>query len=92
MMHAHRTMNTTLAAPLTNLTPLIPDGTPADGMYVVDTRDLFAALEGDCTTRRRLDTICTHLRLHVDPGLNLYNLHNAGNDAHVSPPAPPHPH
>ena len=49
-------------------------------MFVIDTSDLFAALEGDGDTNRRsLDQACKHLQIPTE------YLHNAGNDAHVCP-------
>ena len=58
----------------------MPESTPLDGMFVVDTSVLFAALEGDGDmTRRSLDRVCKHLQIPTR------YLHNAGNDAHVGP-------
>lgn len=47
---------------------------------MVDTIDLFAALEGDSSNNARsLDRVCRHLQIETK------FLHNAGNDAYVSP-------
>jgi hypothetical protein len=51
---------------------------PDEGLFVVDTSDLFAALEGAGTVdRRSLGRVCNLLQLPTE------YLHNAGNDAHV---------
>jgi hypothetical protein len=65
-------------APLAGFSYRLPDTFPAEGIFVVDTTDLFAALEGDGEQgRRSLDRICKHLKVQTE------YLHNAGNDAHV---------
>jgi hypothetical protein len=65
-------------APLAGLTYQLPDTIPKEGIFVVDTSDLFAALEGDGETNRRsLDRVCKHLQIYTE------YLHNAGNDAYV---------
>jgi DNA polymerase III epsilon subunit-like protein len=52
---------------------------PDKGLFVVDTSDLFAGLEGASTgDRRSLVRLCNHLQIQTE------NLHNAGNDAYVS--------
>ncbi len=56
---------------------LLPDAFPRTSVFIVDTRDLFAALEGDATERRGLERMALLLRLPTK------HLHNAGNDAHV---------
>jgi hypothetical protein len=64
---------------LAGLTYVLPDITPDQGIFVIDTSDLFAALEGEGTNNRRsLDRVCKHLQIPTE------YLHNAGNDAHVS--------
>lgn len=64
---------------LPNFDYLLPDQVPDSGIYVVDTADLFAALEGDASgNRRALERVCRHLQIDTK------FLHNAGNDAHVS--------
>jgi len=58
---------------------LLPDSMPADGTYVVDTSDMFSALEGnDSGDRRGLERMCHLLQLKPN------NMHNAGNDAHYT--------
>jgi hypothetical protein len=65
-------------APLTGLAYMLPDATPDDGIWVIDTGDLFAALEGEPGGNKRgLERICRHLQIPTEW------LHNAGNDAHV---------
>ena len=65
-------------APLTGLAYMLPDATPNDGIWVIDTGDLFAALEGEPGANKRgLDRVCRHLQIPTEW------LHNAGNDAHV---------
>lgn len=54
---------------------------PDKGLFVVDTSDLFAGLEGASTgDRKSLDRVCIHLQVPTE------SLHNAGNDAYVSLP------
>jgi len=62
-------------APLENLSYILPDATPDEGFFVVDTSDLFGALEGEANNRRSLDRVCKHLQIPTT------YLHNAGNDA-----------
>lgn len=57
---------------------VLPDATPDEGIFVVDTSDLFGALEGEANNRRSLDRVCRHLQIPTT------DLHNAGNDAEVS--------
>jgi hypothetical protein len=65
-------------APLTGLAYMLPDATPDDGIWVIDTGDLFAALEGEPGGNKRgLERVCRHLQIPTEW------LHNAGNDAHV---------
>lgn len=60
---------------------LLPDSPQTGELYVVDTADLFCALEGDASNNRRsLERVCRHLQIPTN------YLHNAGNDAHVRPP------
>lgn len=62
---------------ISRLDYVLPD-VPQDDIYVVDTAELFAALEGEeSNDTRSLETICRHLRIPTK------YLHNAGNDAHV---------
>lgn len=75
----------TIQAPLANLSSVIPDANPEGGMYSVDTAELFSALEGSTGSNNRgLLRVCQFLRIkQQEPKLDLDNLHNAGNDAHV---------
>ena len=57
---------------------MIPDTPPKDGVFVVDTAELFAALEGRSGERRGLERMCRLLGMR-----ELSFMHNAGNDAHV---------
>lgn len=67
--------------PLEGLSYVLPDAMPDKGLFVVDTSDLFAGLEGASTgDRKSLDRVCIHLQIPTE------SLHNAGNDAHVSFP------
>lgn len=65
-------------APIDNLSYTLPDLPPDHGIYVVDTSDLFYALEGSVGDRRGLSRMCALLQI---PDLDRF--HNAGNDAHV---------
>jgi hypothetical protein len=59
-------------------TRMIPDTPSKNGIYVVDTAELFAALEGHSGERRGLERMCRLLGIR-----ELDFMHNAGNDAHV---------
>ncbi|KAI0732947.1 hypothetical protein C8Q72DRAFT_73998 [Fomitopsis betulina] len=64
---------------LTDFEYLLPDQTPDNGVYVVDTGDMFAALEGEASgNKRSLERACRHLQIPTE------FLHNAGNDAHYT--------
>ncbi|KAH7914204.1 hypothetical protein BJ138DRAFT_1110783 [Hygrophoropsis aurantiaca] len=66
-------------ADLPDMTFLLPDATPDAGIFVVDTSELFAALEGEAGhNRRSLERVCRHLQIPCP------YLHNAGNDAHYT--------
>lgn len=56
---------------------LLPENSPEQKVYIVDTSDLFAALEGESSERRGLERMSLLLRMPTK------HLHNAGNDAHV---------
>jgi hypothetical protein len=72
----------TIDAPVDTLSFVIPDMTPSNGMFAVDTAELFSALEGNTSANNRsLTFLVTSLELHHE--VKLQNLHNAGNDAHV---------
>ncbi|KZV76094.1 hypothetical protein PENSPDRAFT_570434 [Peniophora sp. CONT] len=64
-------------ASLPNLSYLLPDKCK-DGLYCVDTCDLWGALEGIPQDKRKLEHICREL------GLKPQNMHNAGNDAYFT--------
>lgn len=57
---------------------MIPDAPPSDGTFVVDTAEMFSALEGHSGERRNLERMCRLLGMR-----DLAYMHNAGNDAHV---------
>lgn len=59
-------------------TRMIPDTPPSDGIFVVDTAEMFSALEGHSGERRNLERMCRLLGMR-----DLAYMHNAGNDAHV---------
>lgn len=57
---------------------LLPENSPEQQkVYIVDTSDLFAALEGESSERRGLERMSLLLDIPTK------HLHNAGNDAHV---------
>lgn len=64
-------------ASLPNLSYLLPDKCK-DGLYCVDTCDLWGALEGIPQNKRKLEHISREL------GLKPQNMHNAGNDAYFT--------
>ena len=70
----------TIEAPIDGLMYYFPDVTPKDGIYVVDTSDLFCALEGDVSEKRSLERTCQLI------GIQPKGVHNAGNDAYVRLP------
>jgi hypothetical protein len=68
-----------LEAPISGHTTELPsaESCPDDGVYVVDTRTLFSALEGENGREsRNLHRTCQMLGYQPD------YMHNAGNDAH----------
>ncbi|KAG5648977.1 hypothetical protein DXG03_000326 [Asterophora parasitica] len=68
-----------IGAPLDGLSYVLPDAIPDAGLFVVDTSDLFAALEGTTTAdRRALGRMCSLIQIPTR------NLHNAGNDAYYT--------
>ncbi|KAJ6628714.1 hypothetical protein B0H10DRAFT_1777313 [Mycena sp. CBHHK59/15] len=69
---------TMLGAPVENAAYAIPDTTPKEGIFIVDTTALFGALEGEGNNKRGLQQVCNHLRIETE------YLHNAGNDAHYT--------
>lgn len=67
--------------PLTGIAYMLPDATPDDGIWVIDTAELFSALEGESgNDKRSLERVCRLLQIPTE------SLHNAGNDAHVCVP------
>ena len=80
-------------APLDGLSFILPE-TCADAetsetpkIYVIDTSELFAALEGDSGGQKRsLERVCRLLQIK-----STEHLHNAGNDARVISPSPSPP-
>lgn len=68
-----------IEAPLEDMTFQLPENLPDKGTLIVDTSDMFCALEGDSGQKRSLEKMC-HLLGHSTTG----HMHNAGNDAHVS--------
>ncbi|KAJ6602552.1 hypothetical protein DFH09DRAFT_1470295 [Mycena vulgaris] len=61
-----------------NLTDLQSSEHSCEGIYIVDTVVLFAALEGEGQDTRSLERVCRHLQISIK------NLHNAGNDAYYT--------
>ncbi|KAF8605509.1 hypothetical protein BDV93DRAFT_470665 [Ceratobasidium sp. AG-I] len=57
----------------------IPKQTPGPGIYCIDTKDMFSALEGNSAQKRGLDRVCLLLKLP-----RFEHPHNAGNDAHYT--------
>ncbi|CAL1700743.1 unnamed protein product [Somion occarium] len=66
-------------APLSGLSFVLPETTPKEGLYVVDTAEMFAGLEGESGGNTRgLERMARLLGSYVE------NEHNAGNDAHYT--------
>ncbi|KAH9951611.1 hypothetical protein B0H21DRAFT_183121 [Amylocystis lapponica] len=60
---------------VTELEYILPDAPPSKGIFVVDTAEMFSALEGEASANKRgLDRVCRHLHIPTE------FLHNAGND------------
>jgi len=57
-------------------TLVVPDIPSTKGTYIIDTSDLFGALEGNASQRRSLEDAYRRLNHRTN-----YNYHNAGNDA-----------
>ncbi|QRW02239.1 hypothetical protein RhiLY_01236 [Ceratobasidium sp. AG-Ba] len=57
----------------------VPSKPPGPGMYCIDTRDMFAALEGSSSQQRSLERVCGLLKIR-----GFDHPHNAGNDAHFT--------
>ncbi|KAJ6598966.1 hypothetical protein DFH09DRAFT_1129679 [Mycena vulgaris] len=64
-----------LDIPLDGAVDSLPEATPSEGIFIVDTAMLFGALEGEGNNTRGLQQVCNHLQISTD------YLHNAGNDA-----------
>ncbi|EJD01095.1 uncharacterized protein FOMMEDRAFT_141811 [Fomitiporia mediterranea MF3/22] len=56
----------------------LPSDTPKKGTFVVDTTELFGALEGEVGEKRSLEMMLRLLKIDAE------HLHNAGNDAHYT--------
>ncbi|THV08439.1 hypothetical protein K435DRAFT_740525 [Dendrothele bispora CBS 962.96] len=68
-----------ISAPIEGLSYDPPLKSPTEGLFVIDTSDLFAALEGEGSSNRRgLERMCSFLKIPTQ------FLHNAGNDAHYT--------
>ncbi|TDL29582.1 hypothetical protein BD410DRAFT_780030 [Rickenella mellea] len=67
-----------ITAPLNGLTYLLPESAPDTGLYVVDTSDMFAAMEGYAGERSAFVRMANLLKIPTA------YLHNAGNDAHYT--------
>ncbi|KAF7301751.1 hypothetical protein MIND_00740700 [Mycena indigotica] len=66
-----------LEAPIQSLVYTLPLEAPSEGLFVVDTQNLFSALIGS-SQGNGLAQVCNHLRIEK---ANSTTLHNAGNDA-----------
>jgi hypothetical protein len=82
-----------IAAPLDGLSFILPEScaeaeaSDTNKIYVIDTSELFAALEGDSGGQKRsLERVCRLLQIK---SAFTQHLHNAGNDAQVILPPPP---
>jgi hypothetical protein len=82
-----------IAAPLDGLSYFLPEScaeaesSDTPKIYVVDTAELFAALEGDSGGQKRsLERVCRLLQIK---STLTEHLHNAGNDARVILPSSP---
>jgi hypothetical protein len=82
-----------LDAPLDGLSFFLPEScaeaesSDTPKIYVIDTAELFAALEGDSGGQKRsLERVCRLLQLK---STLTEHLHNAGNDARVILPSSP---
>ncbi|KAJ3710451.1 hypothetical protein FB446DRAFT_477002 [Lentinula raphanica] len=68
-----------IEADLSGLSYTLPnEPSPAHGVFVVDTVDLFGGLQGEGTRNRGLEQVCNQLQIKTK------FLHNAGNDAHYT--------
>ena len=79
LIYVHRCLRDTINAPIDGFSYLLPDTVPKEGVFIVDSAELFGALVGDTDANKRsLEQVCRQLQVHAE------YLHNAGNDAHVS--------
>ncbi|KAF8621635.1 hypothetical protein AX15_007653 [Amanita polypyramis BW_CC] len=68
-----------ITAPLSDMVYILPDSVPKEGIFVVDTSDLYAGLEGSSSgNKKSLDRICKQMQVPTK------HLHNAGNDAYYT--------
>ncbi|KAF9652173.1 hypothetical protein BDM02DRAFT_3089827 [Thelephora ganbajun] len=66
-------------APIDGFIIDLPETVPTKGLFVLDTRELFSALEGESfANQSKLERVCRLM------GLKPEYLHNAGNDAHYT--------
>jgi len=66
-------------APIDGFTTVLPELVPTRGIFVIDTNELFSALEGESfANQSKLERVCRLL------GFKPEYLHNAGNDAHYT--------
>ena len=63
--------------PLDGAVAFPPSNVPDQGTYIIDTTQLFCALQGNAGEKCGLERMCRLLKL--EPRY----MHNAGNDAHV---------
>jgi len=68
-----------LKAPVSSLSVLLPDTTPEEGIFVIDTAEMLGALLGEGGGNKRSLTQATRLL-----GIPAEYFHNAGNDAHYT--------
>ncbi|GJJ07558.1 hypothetical protein Clacol_001760 [Clathrus columnatus] len=68
-----------LGAPIDDLEASLPNTSPSQGLYLVDTSSLFGALEGRTGETRGLERMCILLKVP-----DTQRFHNAGNDAHFT--------
>ncbi|KAL5527327.1 hypothetical protein ACEPAG_6118 [Sanghuangporus baumii] len=61
-----------------NLEYSVPKEMPDEGTFIIDTTELFSALEGDTREKRSLADMCRLLQIQTQ------HLHNAGNDAYYT--------
>jgi hypothetical protein len=66
-----------LKAPIDAAIFELPEAIPKEGIFIIDTAILFAALVGQEQNKHGLEQICNQLQIKTE------FLHNAGNDAYV---------